>query len=129
MIQLQVVSGKQAGTEVVARRFPFLIGRDASSDLRAEEPGVWERHVEIGFDPAAGFSAVPCTGAVLLINGERSEGGNLRNGDMLELGGLKLRFWLTRSPQNTMRIREVLTWAGLLALFALQLGVIYALLK
>ena len=36
MVQLNVLSGKRAGAVTVTRRFPFIIGRDGSANLRLE---------------------------------------------------------------------------------------------
>ena len=47
MVQFKIVSGKMAGTEQVARRFPFRIGRSAEADLRLEDDGVWDDHLEL----------------------------------------------------------------------------------
>ena len=128
MIQLQVISGKQAGSEIVARRFPFVIGRVADAGLRMEDAGVWDRHVEIAYERGKGFIFKVQPNATLLVNHERVESGKLRNGDTLELGSAQVRFWLARSEQKTMRVREALTWTALIALFGAQVWLIYALL-
>ena len=52
MVQLKVLSGQKAGTAWTARRFPVKIGRSASADLRSEEPGIWDQHLRLDFDPA-----------------------------------------------------------------------------
>ncbi len=128
MIQLQIISGKQAGSDIVARRFPFVIGRGAEANLQLEDAGVWDRHVEITLDRREGFAVVAQTSATLLVNGERVEAGKLRNGDLLEIGSARIRFWLARSRQKTMRLRETLTWFALIALFGVQIWLIYGLL-
>ena len=43
MVQLQVYSGKHAGTSTLARRFPFVVGRNSTSDLCLEREGIWDR--------------------------------------------------------------------------------------
>ena len=129
MIQLQILAGKQAGSDIVVRRFPFLIGRSAAAQLRLEEAGVWERHLEIHFERGEGFAFSAQTGATTLINGFQVENGRLRNGDLVELGLVQLRFWLARSEQESLRLREALTWASLLASFAVQIALIFWLLS
>jgi predicted component of type VI protein secretion system len=129
VIQLQVISGKQAGTEMVVRRFPFVVGRGADAQLKLDDPGVWERHAEITYQQREGFFVKAQPSATLLVNHERVESGKLRNGDTLELGSAQVRFWLARSEQNTMRVREVLTWTALVGLFGAQIWLIYALLR
>jgi predicted component of type VI protein secretion system len=130
VIQLQIISGKQAGSEIVARRFPFVIGRGAEAGLRLDDAGVWDQHVEIAFEKREGFFFSVQPSATLLVNGEQQvESGKLRNGDLLQLGSAQLRFWLARSEQKTMRMREALTWTALIALFGAQIWLIYALLR
>jgi predicted component of type VI protein secretion system len=129
VIQLQVISGKQAGSEIAPRRFPFMIGRGAEAQLKLDDPGVWDRHVEIAYERREGFSFNTQPSATLLVNGERAESGKLRNGDMLQLGSVQMRFWLARSQQKTMGVREALTWTALVALFGAQIWLIYALLR
>ena len=128
MIQLHVLSGQQAGRDIVVRRFPFLIGRGAEATLQLDEPGVWDRHLQIQFQRGAGFTFTAQPDALALINGERAGHGLLRNGDLLELGSARLRFWLARSPQKSLRWREVLTWTALFLLFAAQATLIHWLL-
>lgn len=124
MIQLQILSGKQAGRDIVVRRFPFHIGRSSDAGLPLDDAGVWDRHVQLDFQPGTGFTCVTPTDALTLLNGARIEGGTLRNGDLLELGSARLRFWLARSEQRTLRVRELLTWAGLAAIFTAQAALI-----
>lgn len=129
MIQLQILSGKKAGSDIAVRHFPFCIGRHAEAGLQLNEDGIWERHLEITFERGAGFILKSRQEASILINGERVEEGSLRNGDLIELGSVQIRFWLARSPQQTMRVQETLTWAALALLFAVQIGLIYSLLR
>lgn len=129
MIQLQILSGQQAGNDIVVRRFPFTLGRDADVDLQTTDDGVWDRHLTIEFQRGKGFQFFAQQGALLLVNGERIESGLLRNGDQLELGLMRLRFWLARSEQQRLRWREAIIWTALIALFGLQTGIITLLLR
>jgi predicted component of type VI protein secretion system len=129
VIQLQILSGEQAGHDVVVRRFPFTIGRSADAGLALNDAGVWDGHFQIEFQRGAGFAFSVQPNALTLINGERAEAGLLRNGDLIELGSAQLRFWLASSTQKTLRVREALTWVALCALFCVQIGLIYWLLR
>ena len=129
MIQLQILSGKQAGNNIVVRRFPFWAGRGAEAQLRIEEAGVWERHLTIDLQRGQGFLFLAQDAAMTLINGVRVESGILRNGDLIELGSVQLRFWLARSDQKSLRLREALTWTGLFVVFAGQIALICWLLR
>jgi len=53
----------------------------------------------------------------------------LRNGDVIEIGTVKIRFWLSESRRLGLRTREVLTWAAFAALCAGQVALIYRLLR
>ncbi len=127
MVQLRVLSGKLAGTEKAARHFPFRIGRSSKADFCLEEDGVWDEHLELAFDPANGFVLVAQPNALACVNGERIQQVVLRNGDSVEIGALKIRFWLGETRQAASRWREWLTWAALLLITGGQLGLIYRL--
>jgi pSer/pThr/pTyr-binding forkhead associated (FHA) protein len=118
MFQLKILSGKMAGHLMVARRFPFLIGRQANADLILEEPGVWERHARIEFISGEGFRMNADGTALVIINGTAQTSALLRNGDVLELGGVKLQFWLNDPRQSNLRLHAALVWGGI-ALFLL----------
>jgi len=124
MIQLQILSGKQAGTQWVARRFPVRVGRAAGCELQLEEPGVWDEHVEIQLD-AGGFQLVARPEALLVLNGQPIQRAVLANGDLLELGALKLKFWLGPARQRSLLAAEVFFWALLAAVCMGQLALVF----
>lgn len=127
MIQLNILNGKMAGQTFVARRFPFGIGRAAGAHLVLDGDGVWDRHLELQFS-GEGLYLQAQPGALVTLNGQRVEHARLHNGDLLELGSVKLRFWLAAVAQRSLRPREILTWLALSALFVFQLLLIYWLL-
>jgi len=129
ILQLSILSGKKAGATWVARRFPVRIGRAPSNDLQFDEEGVWNEHLTLEFDPAEGFLLQAHSHALVSVNGELVGRSFLRNGDVLELGALKLQFWLAETPQRGLRLREGLTWAGIVAVCLGQVVLIYWLLK
>jgi len=129
MVQLKVLSGKKAGTAWVARRFPVRIGRSSSADLQLEESGVWDQHLQLDFDPAAGFILSAQPNALATVNGQPVEQTVLRNGDAISLGSLRMQFWLSETRQTDLRLREGFTWAGIAAISLGQIGLIYWLLR
>jgi len=116
-----------AGAEMVARHFPFRIGRATDADLVAGDEGVWDRHLELAFDPVNGFLLRAEGEALATLNGESFNEAILRNGDLIQIGGLKLRFWLSRTRQTGLGVREWLTWIALGLITASQLVLIYRL--
>jgi len=119
-----------AGEPQLVRRFPFHIGRAAGSDLRLEEPGVWEQHLQLDFDPAQGFVLSPQPNAIAHVNGwPISASVMLRNGDTIEIGSVKIRFWIGETKQSRLRFHENLVWGTLLAMTAGQIGLICWLLQ
>ena len=125
MLQLKILTGKRAGAQWVARRFPVRIGRAADADLSLEEAGVWDSHVEIAVDPAKGFVLSLQPGAFASINSQPVEQAVLRDGDLLELGAVKLQFSLSPTRHRSLRVREVLTWIALALLCLGQVALIY----
>ena len=110
MIQFQVLSGKQAGDRWIARRFPVRIGRDADNDLRLSDPGIWNRHCNVILDPELGCVLVAQPDALLTVNSESQQTTRLRNGDTIELGDVRLRFWLADPVLRTFHMNEWLVW-------------------
>jgi pSer/pThr/pTyr-binding forkhead associated (FHA) protein len=129
MVQFQILSGKQAGNRWVARRFPVRIGRAAANDLRLEEEGIWDRHCEVNLDPATGFVLSVQSAAILTLNQEPVRNTSLRNGDSLELGSVKLRFWLADPVVRTFRMGEWFVWTLVTAIAVSEVTLICWLLR
>jgi pSer/pThr/pTyr-binding forkhead associated (FHA) protein len=129
MIQLNILSGKQAGTQTVARRFPFRIGRAAENELRLEDDGVWDRHLTLEFQPQAGFSLITSANALATVNGESGQSKILRNGDTITAGSVKIQFWLAAARQGSLVARESFVWALLAGVTTGQMALVYWLLK
>jgi pSer/pThr/pTyr-binding forkhead associated (FHA) protein len=125
MIQLKILSGKTAGALWAARRFPVQIGRASSSDLRLEENGIWENHATLALKRGDGFFLEAHPPATTSINGKPIERAALRNGDEIEIGSVKLQFWLSEARQRGLRIREILFWTIIATVCLGQIGIIY----
>jgi len=125
VVQFNILTGKKAGTEWVARRFPFHVGRAASEGLSLDDDGVWERHVRIDLGVGEGVITECAQDALMSVNGQRIERTLLRNGDIIEMGSVKLRFGLSPTRQRSLRVREMLTWIALALLCLGQVALIY----
>lgn len=120
MVQLNISSGPRAGSLHPVRHFPCSIGRAAGNDLRLEEAGVWDHHLTLDFDPAQGFVLTAHDQAIATINGWPIQSALLRNGDTIELGAVKLRFWLGETRQSRLRLHESLVWTLLAVVSTLE---------
>jgi pSer/pThr/pTyr-binding forkhead associated (FHA) protein len=129
MVQFDILSGQQAGAQWVARRFPVRIGRGRTNHLRLEADGVWERHCVLHLDPAAGFVLTAEPGALLTINREPVQSARLRNGDSVELGSARLRFWLKATSQHGQTLREAFVWALITVVCLAEVALVYWLLR
>jgi pSer/pThr/pTyr-binding forkhead associated (FHA) protein len=129
MVQFRILSGKKAGVQWVARRFPVRVGRALGADLQLEEDGVWDEHFQLAFRSGEGFVMTATGEALTSVNGEPCHESLLRNGDIIEAGGAKLQFWLAEARSRGLRAREVMTWAGIAAVFLVQIGLLYWLLS
>jgi predicted component of type VI protein secretion system len=110
MLQLQIISGKQAGLLWEARRFPVQIGRAPQCDLCLEEDGVWAEHFQLNSDPEAGFSLTAQPGAAVMVNQSPVQSARLRNGDFITAGAVKIAFRLAPTRQRGLRLREWSVW-------------------
>lgn len=128
MVQLKILSGKKAGSSSDARRFPFTVGRSANSSLQLEEAGVWEDHLKIGLDSSEGFVVETHANALASINGQPIQRAILRNGDTIEIGSIKLQFWLSEAPQRGQAFREVFIWTVIALVCLAQIALVYWLL-
>ena len=125
MVQLKILSGKQAGTRWVARRFPVRVGRAVTNDLRLEEDGVWDQHCVLNLDPVEGFTVTAQPEALLTINHEPARNLRLRNGDSIELGSARLQFWLNDVPQHGQTLREGFVWVLVVAICLVEVALVY----
>ena len=131
MILLKVLSGNQAGAEVVARRFPVHVGRQAGANLQIQEAGVWDGHFRIDLKRGAGFVLTARAEAPLQINGAPRTGEEvlLRNGDTITAGSARLQFWLSPVRQRARSVMEYAIWTGIGAVTLAQVWLIYWLLR
>jgi len=129
VVQFKILSGKMAGHERVARHFPFQIGRNAGVDLQLEDAGVWDQHFTVALTNEAEFQFETQSGAQALINGEVLDKGCLRNGDLIQIGAVEIRFGLSATRQKSFFARELLVWMGLAAISFGQVALIYWLLQ
>jgi pSer/pThr/pTyr-binding forkhead associated (FHA) protein len=127
MVQFKILSGKQAGTTWSARRFPVRVGRSAGSDLRLEEQGVWDEHFQVVLNPAEGVVLESQSDALVTANSQPVRRAVLRNGDLIEIGSLKMQFWLGEAGRRGLRFSEWLVWALLAIVTGGQLAIIYSL--
>ncbi len=129
MIQLNILSGKMAGTSWSTRRFPVHIGRSPDDDLQIAEPGVWDDHIQVELQKAEGFVLRSRPDAPASVNGEPAKETLLRNGDVIQIGSTKIQFWLSETRQRGLRVREWLTWMGITLICLGQVALIYWLLR
>lgn len=129
MVQLSFLSGKLSGKRVSVTRFPWIVGRSNEAHTRIEEPGVWDRHIEISLDLQRGFILTSDERALALVNGHSSSSCVLRNGDIIEAGAVKMQFWLAAARQYSMAWREYAVWAFLTLLCLGQIALVYWLMS
>ena len=129
MIQLNTLSGKMAGTQTVARRFPFRVGRAAAADLRLDDAGVWDQHFRLDFKPAEGLVLTAEGEALVTVNDQPLKETVLRNGDRLGAGSARLQFWLAETRQRGLRLREAFAWGCIGLVTAAQVALLLLLLR
>jgi pSer/pThr/pTyr-binding forkhead associated (FHA) protein len=129
MIQLKILSGKKAGSEIVACHFPFWVGRAADCQLSLDDPGVWEKHFQIRLNPENGFVLVADPKTSVVIDDKPVQEAALRNGDIIQIGLAKIQFSISPTTQKSLALREALTWVGFAAVFFAEVALIYQLLN
>jgi pSer/pThr/pTyr-binding forkhead associated (FHA) protein len=128
MLQFRAIAGGRDGTSWEVEAFPVNIGRAAGCQVQIESAGVWDRHAEVVFDVEEGFILNGHAGALTRVNGESVQQHRLRNGDIVEVGSVKLQCWLSEVKRRDQAWREKLVWIALAGLTVLQLILIGRLL-
>jgi hypothetical protein len=90
---------------------------------------VWDEHFQVSFNPAAGFALETKPDALVTANGQPVQRTILRNGDLIEIGSLKLQFWLDEARQRGLRFGEILAWTIIAAVCISQVALIYWLIR
>ena len=129
MIQLNILSGKKAGTQTVARRFPFRIGRASENELQLEDDGVWDQHIILEFQSQSGFNLITAPSALATVNAAPVQNAVLRNGDTITVGSVKIQFWLAAARQHSLFVREGFVWALLVVVTVVQFVLLYWLVR
>jgi pSer/pThr/pTyr-binding forkhead associated (FHA) protein len=124
MVQLQILSGRSAGAKFDGLSLPMTIGRSAEAAVPLEEPGVWPSHCTIHWR-SEGIVLEVEPGAIASVNGAPVPRAVLRNGDLITLGCVNLRFSLGPVRQSRAALREWLTWIALGLLCLGQVALIY----
>ncbi|HSA00349.1 MAG TPA: FHA domain-containing protein [Candidatus Paceibacterota bacterium] len=127
MVLLGILSGRMAGQFLRACRFPFRVGRGVAMDARFEDEGVWDFHLELAWDRRKGFWARRQGEALATINGQPFQDQLLRNGDLIGMGAVQLRFSLSETVYRNPAWRESMVWILLSAVLIAELGLVYAL--
>jgi predicted component of type VI protein secretion system len=125
VIAFSILTGKKAGVLWATGRFPARIGRSPAADLQLEEEGVWDQHLQVDFKPRDGFYLTAQPNALASVNGQPVAATRLRNGDSVQIGALKMQFWLSQTRQAGLRFREWFAWAAIVALCLAQIALIY----
>ena len=129
MLQLQILSGKQAGLLWDARRFPVRVGRTAGNDLQIEEDGVWDEHLRVELKADDGFVLTAHPGALVSVNQAPVETVRLRNGDIITAGSARISFRLSQTTQRGLKLREAFIWLTIAGITVAQLAMIGWLLR
>lgn len=128
MLQLQILSGKQAGVTFNARLFPVRIGRHSANELRLDDDGVWDSHLNISLHPAEGFTLTAHPGALLNVNSESIQTARLRNGDIITVGSVRLAFRIGETTQPGLGVSEAFVWLLVTVVTVIEVGLVYWLL-
>lgn len=96
-------------------------------DARLEDEGVWDFHLELTWDRRNGFLLHRQGQALATINGQPFEEQLLRNGDLIGMGAVQLRFSLSETVHRNPAWRESLVWILLVVVLIVELGLVYGL--
>jgi hypothetical protein len=114
--QLIIESGQRTGQCVQPPTNTYTVGRDAGNDLRLVEDGVSGRHCELQVTRAGVMICDCCSTNGLFVNNQRVKEARLHRGDVIELGGARLRFEYLIAVPGVHRRRTPLFWFSVLVM-------------
>ncbi len=129
MVQLSVISGKYNGSKKIVERLPLIVGRDESADFRIEDEGIWDKHFQIIHKPADGYFLEVFEPALVSVNDAYVNNTRLKNGDTIQAGAVKFKFWLSEVEQKKFVFHEIMLWASLFLITISQIFLIYYLIR
>jgi len=124
MVLLHILNGSLAGVQWTARHLPVRVGRGSDNDLTLADPGVWDRHLTIAADAAGALGLRAEGDAWVTVNHQTVRSHELRAGDEVEIGAVRLRFWLAPPLRRPTGWREIAVWALLGAVLAAQVALV-----
>lgn len=124
MIELKIVAGPETGRRIVMSSLPSRVGRSREMDVVLSGPGVWDHHLDFEVTPQGRVGLRTFGGASVLIDGQAVTEAPLRNGTMLDLAGVRIRFSLVPGEQRSLAWRERVFWLAAAALVGVQVGLL-----
>ena len=125
LAKLTVLDKQGTSLPIMRIDLPIRIGRAADCQMRLEEKGIWDHHVELDLDRDDCFLLRPTSEASTLVNDEPLKKGQIMaNGDVIVLGQTKVEFQIGPVRQQFLGTRETLCWIVLAAFVAAQVWLI-----
>lgn len=121
MVELAILSGRRAATVVPIVRFPCVIGR-AGADVSLEDPGVAAVHATLTGGGIEGFRIEAAGEATMYSGGSSQRQMRLRNGEIFEIGSVRLQFCIRPARPRNLAWMEYLAVALLGGVCAVELA-------
>jgi len=126
MVELRILTGKMVGQVVSVRHFPFYIGRALDCDLRLEEQAVWNKHLKLDLRENE-IIVSACGEGSLTVNGIPKKEAEMKIGDEIECGSVKIDCWASPVAQKSQAWRELFVYAVITGLLLLEVLAFFAL--
>lgn len=125
MFELEVVEGRQSGERTVVRAGTFIIGKNIDADLTLSGAGVWDDHLAVEWSPGGNPSVRRIGDGLISLNSEPVETAQLRNGDLIRVGAILLRFGSSPVIQKSQALSSALSWVLLGTVLVSELALLF----
>ncbi|MGB0579899.1 MAG: FHA domain-containing protein [Limisphaerales bacterium] len=122
MVEFELLRSDPEPTALPVSKFPCVIGRGSRCDIRLNEPGVWVEHAELTIQSDNSFRIEKRGDGALLLNGESITESELNTSDILDLGGIKLRFRLSAVHPDAQSHADWIFWGTIALVVATMIG-------
>ena len=109
------------------QHFPCRIGRSSSDDIVIEDAGVWSSHATLQISSTLEIECISNPSSITRINGKPVTWATLHNGDLLELGAVRMWAFLAPAPLPSSRLREAVFWVVVILVLVAQMLLMFRL--
>lgn len=120
MIDITILSGPDSGRRIAVGSLPCRCGKSVGLGASFRGPGIWDEHFEV-VSEESGVPLVRVLGdARVCVDSQLVQAVRVRDGLVLEVGGIRLQLSIQPAPHGSLFWRELSLWGTFGAVLLVQ---------